>query len=249
MDRFENLRCRAEALLAATSPIYAQTDSGALEAVGTGIFFKHDERHFVLSAGHVLRHMNNQRLLIGDNRLALLNGRFFRSPNDDIDLGFVPLTEEQFALMSGARFLSADDANLSGRPETEPGGHRFYVVGFRADMNVSDDAPTTVESDGAAYLAHAAPDTKHGDVGLSAESHLVLAFDRNILFSEATSVESEEEPQGMSGAGVWQFTASRESDKLVAILIEYSNTQRVIIATRIRPLLDALTLYAADVIS
>jgi hypothetical protein len=52
----------------------------------------------------------------------------------------------------------------------------------------------------------------------------------------------------MSGSGVWQFTASPDSDKLAAILIEHSNRQRAIIATRIRPLIEAVTLYAAGVI-
>ena len=248
MDRFEDLGRRAEALLPATSPIYAQADSGALEAVGTGIFFIHHDGHFVLSATHVLRRMRDERLLIGDTHLVPLNGRFFTAPNDDIDLGFVALNDEQFEAVRGARFLSADDVNVSDRPELDPDGHRFYVVGFRADMNAPDGVPTRVESAGAAYLAHAAPDEKYREVGMSVEHHLVLAFDRNILCSETRTVESEDEPEGMSGSGVWQFTGSANADTLVAMVIEQSNARKAIIATRIRPLLDALRLYAAGVI-
>jgi hypothetical protein len=158
------------------------------------------------------------------------------------------LNAEQFETMRGARFLSADELNVSDRPELEPDGHRFYVVGFRADMNAPDGVPTGVESSGAAYLAHAGPETRYRDLGVSAENHLVLLFNRSILFADAGPVEPEEEPEGMSGSGVWQFTASPDSDKLAAILIEHSNRQRAIIATRIRPLIEAVTLYAAGVI-
>ena len=247
MDRFEDLQRRSEALLPATSPIYSQAEGGRLEAVGTGIFFTHCDRYFVLSAAHVLRRMKDERLFIGDNYLVPLNGRFFTTPNDDIDLGFVPLNVEQFDAMRGARFLSSDEMNVSDRPELEPDGHRFYVVGFRADMNAPDGMPTTVEANGASYLAHSAPETKYHDLGLSPERNLALQFNRNILYSSVTMFGPEEEPEGMSGSGVWQFTASPDSDKLAAILIEHSNRQRAIIATRIQPLIDALTHYVDSV--
>jgi hypothetical protein len=245
-DWFHELQRRADALLRATSPIYAQAEKHVFEAVGTGIFFTHRDRHFVLSAAHVLRRMNEERLLIGDNRLVTLNGRFFRAPSDDVDLAFVPLNDEQYAHVAGALFLSAVNVHVSDRPEMAPDGRRFYVVGFRADMNAPEAVHTTVVAAGAAYLAHAAPETTYRDLGASAERHLVLTFNRNVLYSGATTIEPEEEPQGMSGSGVWQFKPPGESEKLVAILTEHSNKHKAIIAARIGPLLDSVEAYAND---
>jgi hypothetical protein len=87
------------------------------------------------------------------------------------------------------------------------------------------------------------------ELGLSATDHLVLAFDRNILYADVGTVEPEAEPEGMSGSGVWQFTASPDTDRLIALVIEHSNARRAVTATRIRPLLDGLELYIAGVIS
>src|SRR5262245_52697835 len=60
---------------------------------------------------------------------------------------------------------------LSARPECDTDGHRFYVVGFRADMNAPDGAPSSVTLAGAAYLAHTAPDERYRELGLSADNN------------------------------------------------------------------------------
>jgi hypothetical protein len=70
MRNFDELRRRAEGLLPATSPIYAQAENGRLEAVGTGIFFADRDRRFVLSAAHVLMRLKEEQLLIGGKRLV-----------------------------------------------------------------------------------------------------------------------------------------------------------------------------------
>lgn len=41
------------------------------------------------------------------------------------------------------------------------------------------------------------------------------------------------EPEGLSGSGVWQLTASRVSDKLVAMVIEHSDNFHALISTRL----------------
>lgn len=157
MRDFDEVRRRAEGLLPATSPIYAQAENRRLEAVGTGIFFAYRDRRFVLSASHVLMRLKEERLLIGGKRLVLLNGRFFTMSHDDIDLAFVPLNDEQCGAMSDALFLTADDVETSAHPETKLDGHRFYIVGFRADDNQPEGVPTTVDSSLSSYLAQAAP--------------------------------------------------------------------------------------------
>lgn len=48
--------------------------------------------------------------------------------------------------MSDALFLTAADVETSDRPETEPDGHRFYIVGFRADDNQPESLPRTIDS-------------------------------------------------------------------------------------------------------
>ena len=47
----------------------------------------------------------------------------------------------------------------------------------------------------------------------------------------------------MSGSGVWQFTPSLDTDRLVALLIEHSDKRRAINTARLRPLIDNLRMY------
>lgn len=208
-------------MLAATSPIYAQAQDGGVEGVGTGIFFSHQERRFVLSAAHVLRRSHEQRLMIGSNHLIPLNGGFFTSPSNDVDLGFVPLSDEQCAELPGALFLTTNDVD---RNDERADRLRYYVSGFRAFDNAPDGTPTLVTSIGSAYLAHAAPQERYRELGLSLDTHLVLSFNRERLCSGATTVEAEADPEGLSGSGVWQFALSPAADKLVAMVIEHTAT-------------------------
>jgi hypothetical protein len=244
MNGFEELRRLTERAVASTSPIYVSADDGSMHAVGTGIFFKHHDRPFVLSAGHVLRRLRAERLSIGEQHLVILNGRFFTTPNEDVDLGFVPLTDDELAATGGAVCLTSDDLEISERPELSDDGHQFCVVGFRAEDNVPEGTPTTVHAVPSSYLACAATDETYRRLGLSAATNLVLAFNRNKLFAEPRRLEQEAEPEGLSGSGVWQSA----SGKLVAVLIEHSNAQKAIVSTRIAPLLTALSDYTAGML-
>ena len=119
---------------------------------------------------HVLSRSRNELLLIGSDRLIPLNGRFFTSPSNDVDLG---LTEEQRTECRGAVFLTTDDVD-----RTDEGGDRlrYYVPGFRAvDNEPGGTPPTNVISIGSAHLAHAAPANTYQILGLSPSSHLVVS--------------------------------------------------------------------------
>jgi hypothetical protein len=136
-----DLSRRGELQSRATSPIYSRGAAGRIEGVGTGIFFAHADRAFVLTASHVLcEYMNAAELLIGGRTITKLNGRFFPSVDEDAyDVGFVPLTEEQKATLADVTFLTIADLDLS----SELGQRSYYVVGYRSDDN---DPEGTVSS-------------------------------------------------------------------------------------------------------
>lgn len=238
--RFQDIQARADRVLAATSPIYSQAEDGRIEGVGTGIFFTHEGLSFVLSAAHVLIRLRDERLLIGGDHLIQLNERFFTSPENDVDLGFVPLSDAQIVELRGAQYLTIDDVDaVHDAGERQP----YYVTGFRTVDNAPDGSPTAITSIGSAYVALAAPPDSYPPLGLSPNTHLVLNFDRERLYSSANTRDEEPEPEGLSGSGVWRLMTDPTSDKLVAVVIEHSNAQRVLISTRIAPLLDSLAAY------
>jgi hypothetical protein len=242
-NRFQELWRRSNLLLPTTSPIYVKASDRAVESIGTGIFFRHEGRDFVLSAAHVLKHLEDRPLLIGSDALITLDGEFFTSTSADHDLGVFPLSNAQSTALRGAVFITSAEIARSDDSTTETEGSAYYFVGFRAFDNQPEGTPSDVTSIGSAYLAHAASADKYMPLGLSPTSHLVLRFDREKLYSDAITVESEPEPEGLSGSGVWKFAPSAASDKLVAILIEHTDNHKGIIGTRLGRVLDALTDY------
>lgn len=236
------LELRSQALLRSTSPIYAQSADGKVESVGTGLFLRFAGRHFVVSAGHVLQLLRHERLLIGGERLIPLKGRFFTSPSADVDLGFFPLSEEQTKQLDGARFLTTDDIDLEARPYLR----RYYLVGFLAQDNAPECLVQEVASAAVCYLVAPASTGKYGRLGLSRRQHWLYAFDRRALYAGEAAAETEPVPEGLSGSSVWQFRSLPAHDKLVAIVIEHSETHRVLVGARLTPLLGSLAAYSAD---
>ena len=233
------LDARTNARLLSTSPIYSQRRDDRLESVGTGLFLRFGSRQFVASAGHVLKRLRDERLLIGADRLVPMAGRFFTSPSDDIDLGFFPLSDEQARQFDGAHFLSTDDIDIEARPYLR----QFYVIGFLTEDNAPEDAVSQVTSSAVGYLMAPAAKGKYPRLGLSPKQHWLYAFDRKELYAGDGSTATEPVPEGLSGAGIWQFRAEQSSEKLVAILIEHSEKHRVLVASRLRPLVDSLAGY------
>lgn len=81
----------------------------------------------------------------------------------------------------------------------------------------------------------------HIDRRLKACQDLLLTFDRHGLYGlDRDPVETEPEPEGMSGAGVWRLTPTPESDTLVAIVGSHSDSGRLIYAARMNILVDSL---------
>lgn len=127
----KELGVRSAIAISATSPIFRKTPQGLFESVGTGLFFRDGATSCIITAAHVLHHLNNEVLYIGAEAFIGMSGRFFTSSNDDEDLGFYPLSEQQTSTLEGARFLTSGELDL-----TDSGRFRYYYsVGFLAIDN------------------------------------------------------------------------------------------------------------------
>lgn len=126
-----------------------------MQGVGTGVFFAHRGRAFVLTASHVLRdYIHTDELLIGGPSTVRLNQRFFCSTDEDAyDVGFVPLTDEQRAVLTDVTFVTIENLDLSDDCTQRP----YDVVGYRSDDNEPEGRPTTVVAEWSVYAARSAP--------------------------------------------------------------------------------------------
>jgi hypothetical protein len=225
----------------AVSPLYVRHADGRLESVGTGIFVEHRGHVFVVTASHVLRNfINDYELLIGNPHAFPINQRHFLSADEDgHDVGFVPLTREQRALLEDVRFITRDDVAAIEQEQ-----RRHYLVGYRADDNEPDGAPELVDARWSAYVVVSADSGEYARRGLIDADRLLLVFNRNVLFSPEGPVESEPEPEGLSGAGVWRWADNPADDKLIAIIDSHTDAGRLIYASGMMTLFQSLDEYA-----
>jgi hypothetical protein len=234
-----DLTRRGEQRAATTSPIYARDRDGRVEGVGSGVFVEHGGRAFVVTASHVLTHYINSHELHTGGRFTLrINQRFFPSKDEDrYDVGFIPLTDAQRADLADVTFVTTDRLDLSDEaPEAS-----YCIVGYRADDNSPEGTPSHVVAGWSVYAARSAPLDTYRQRQLSPADRLLLKFDRRQLFgADRAPVETEDEPEGLSGAGVWSLTATPESDKLVAIVESHTDSGRLLYAARLRVLVNSL---------
>ena len=117
----------------------------------------------------------------------------------------------------------------------------YCIVGYRADDNSPEGTPSHVVAGWSVYAARSAPLDTYRQRQLSPADRLLLKFDRQQLFgADRAPVETEDEPEGLSGAGVWSLKATPESDKLVAIVESHTDSGRLLYAARLRVLVNSL---------
>ena len=63
---------RIERRLASIGPIYQFDTQGRSDVVGTAVFFRHEEQHVILTAGHVLTRLRGKRVVGGEKTPSLI---------------------------------------------------------------------------------------------------------------------------------------------------------------------------------
>jgi hypothetical protein len=140
--------------------------------------------------------------------------------------------------LKDAQFLTVNEVEIA---ETE--GDDYYVIGFRAEDNPQSKG-NRVLSKASVYGVKGATTENYSPLGLSPATHLLVGFDLVTMHSSPTQREEPEfQPCGLSGCGVWRATPSVKTDRLVAILIEHSETYNVVVSTRLHGLITALDDY------
>lgn len=177
----------------------------------TGVLFRAAERHFLLSASHVLQQIpkNAARLgvaLADDLFMPLAAGRATWASDDDrYDVGAVLLTEPAVAAFkaSGFRFLDVTDVHGVDPQEPPDGGYVVFGYPTSATTSTSDGAILPVPH----YLSSIVyrGDTSALSSTYDPEVHVLLHFDRSSVRNTEDTGElaTAPDPHGVSGGSVW----------------------------------------------
>jgi len=226
-----------------TPILYVPSEKGAgsIEAAGSGIFFRRDGHLLLLTAGHCIK-QNGQIIKTGvlDGReFHRLQGEAMVVPGGEnkIDLGIVRLSKpSKEVCLRNYAFLD-DTQRVNNRGIT--GEPAYLVVGHPISKVSIDHRKKSIKTEPFAYVAQSTEAFKLEKYNFLQAQHLALGFDRRRSTVMGSNIMSYSPyPQGISGCGVWYIPdyfiddAQVVQPKLAAIIIEYYENHRVLIATK-----------------
>lgn len=238
-------------------PLYLEDDYGRPSLHGTGFFVKSGEAHFLVTAAHVLDTAHDRGLFfyVEPGRIRKVTGVSTRSgrsaagrAKDIIDIGAVRLTKDSVPPYPGVAKYPMELEYL--HQEYLPRGNRGYgILGFPATKSKVSRAEATVLAAPYAYLCQPIADGDYSRFGFDPKTHLLLHLNLKVGYGPGGDQQHFPKPQGMSGAPVFVLYSDGPEDNarvfpVVAVGIEYRPREKLLIATDVGYVLEAIGIAA-----
>lgn len=231
----------------------------AIEHCGSGFLLFHKRRHFIVSAAHVwddTEHFELGAYRKKDGRLdsRIFKGTKFTTPistggrdNDIIDVGVVPLTDDEVEFFGPTNFYIASECAPEERCRTSS---LYTGLGFpntKNEPNVYLDRLTTQPH---SYSTHGASEDRFTALNVTPFSHVLLDLNPKKVSLSTGAVQTPPARRGMSGGPVFRFHDYASPDsalrlrepKLIAVFIENPRVGKleVLVATNISFVLNLI---------
>jgi hypothetical protein len=217
------------------TPVYKQVGDSHLDHLGTAVLVRANNSFWLLSAAHVLRDHQKGLWLCGRPKTFQLTGTLVWG-DDPLDLAFTELTktEHQALIDVGNDFLWVENVDATAG---DFGDTQMIVSGFPESRVVIDGdersilaTPTNLRSK---FLSNAELRVRRYDPTIR------LAGSYDVLVDNDGHSVKKLSMRGLSGGAIWCRNDSNEL-KLVGIAIEYDSKRKLLVGTRIRPLIAAI---------
>jgi hypothetical protein len=232
-------------------------------AIGSGVLLRVGARHICVTAAHVLDKVRNSGggVFLPQGKILQLKGPFFSTPvpegghrrDDQYDLGFAELTQEQVSALSSDHFLVPTDL---AQNEAAAPRWMYMMLGYPGSRTKLKRKPSGTEyfnenlsrffgfeADGAEFQRH----------GISRDTHVLINVDRRPNTRQKRQPDGPELP-GMSGGGIWRMPhfadriAEDQRPKLVAIFIADADANgALLLGTRVPIIVEILRAALPDV--
>ena len=237
-----------ETLTAFSIPLYKDT-KGRPTLWGSGFLVNAANECFLVSAAHVLDDADSLYFYSTPQQTRRLDGHRIRSGslsnrlNDRIDIGVVRLGPLDRPPYPDVQKFAMDASYL--KPHRVPrAGRQYVMIGYPETKNRFRTAHRDVIAAPYAYRAESIAETEYAAHGLSAETHVVLPLDLRKGFDPAGRLIQFPKPQGMSGSPVVVLHENQGDQArvfpVVAVAIEYRKSARVVVATDVSFVLEAI---------
>jgi len=247
----------AKDLLKHISAIYRVNSISQPEQSGTGILLHIGDRHFLLTAAHVLDDTEDYDLFIPSNRsgaLIPLEGDSFKSvapggnrEDDLIDIAVVSLKPQTVDEIGSDSFLSISMVDVDDIGEQ---GATYIAMGYPGKKNAKANwGKRKYKRIPISYTANILPEEKLSGMGLRRASHLLISFKKRHSRNDAGRDITAPDPDGMSGGPLWRlntYSDEKPSSRLVGILIKWCTEVGGILTVRLPILLTAIALHCPE---
>ena len=219
------------------------------QVVGTGFLVAVNERHFLITAAHVLDKLEDNlpyffpsgphttRLVAGDVIKSVVpEGR--TRDDDKLDVGVVVLSGDNLPPYPG--FLTeAMEIERVAAWVTDRTSANYAISGFAASQGKPNPVTRKFAPLMNVHLTSSISAERYLQLGLDLHTHIAMAFDKKANFDTSGKRIDFPHPSGMSGSPVWQLYGPRPEDrKVVGMFIEYRARENVFIATDIGVAVD-----------
>jgi hypothetical protein len=256
------LASRADALsgraMDVTTPAYCPNARREPEPIGTGVLLALGEARIFVTAAHVLDLRDGRPLLVqAGSSIMPVSGDVVRiqhtgarrTVDDHVDIGLVRLSGQDWHNVSPSVFLEWSELDHSPSVVTRDA---FAVVGYV--LSQQKNAVKGMELHAWAYRMVAVESfpESYETLGHDPQVSLVLGFEKRRTWG-LEGQRTAPDLYGMSGGGAWRFGRrlrdATDTARLAGIVIECHSKGRHkhILATRVRPIIAALTQRYSDV--
>jgi hypothetical protein len=123
-------------------------------------------------------------------------------------------------------------------------GKNYVIIGYPHSKNRFSVATQTVIASPYAYRSDSISDEEYGKYGVTPESHVILPLSRKEGFDTSGNLTTFPKPAGMSGSPVIALYGDGTEESrvfpVVAVAIEYREKQKILIATDVKYVIEAM---------
>jgi len=251
---FESINC--------VCPIYAASDRGRANLIGTGTLLDFGKARFLVTAAHVEgeRVENNVALYAGTSGPLVELPQPFQSTvppapgnrrHDRLDFAFVRLSDPLADRIARGRFFLPFTL-IGVNDNIKPRAH-YVFTGFPASREKTDYKNKKTKPSRFCFTGLTIPPNRMSAIGLHPEAHIAVEFNRDEVHDASGNPGCFPCPSGMSGGAVWGGTGDfrrwfvQSAPQLVGIGIEHLQPHAALVAVRIHLILAAISKFHSDI--
>jgi hypothetical protein len=229
------------------APLVGATLNGSPRPVGSGVLVRFGAHHFIFSAAHVLDEVLLDGLFLpGKQGFVPLRGEVFRTmfpegirDNDRIDLACMRVDEIKDLLSEDLCFLPSEYIHTS---HSTGEGRHYRFSGYPHKGVELKSLENNVGARLETYEDVGIPFDLYLKAGLDPRTHIAITFNDKKARDESGQIITPKNQSGTSGGGVWAGEKNADevvfSPRLVAIVIEHDVTHKILIGTKLGPLVE-----------